>query len=166
MRLKTPGCTEIMMAFTDSPLSPVRGPAKKPKWAQLIRLGGDRVAILFGELRKAVGPVDGIVEGLHYSASEARWVVRYSAGGAELFSVQISPGLLEARVPLSASEAEFLLGKRGLSEAIKEAIRNVAIGARSNELKLPLTDRRRVHSLAKLVTAKNKLLSMTTKPAG
>jgi len=153
------------MAFSESPLNLVRGPAKKPEWAQLIRLGGDRVAILFEELRKSVGTVDGIVERLHYSAGEARWVVQYDVGGTELFSAQISPGWLEAGMPLSRSEAESLLVRRGLSGTIKDAIRSGASEAGSNSIRFQLTDRRTVRSFASLAKAKSKLASTALKPA-
>ncbi len=154
------------MAFTESPLNLVRGPAKKPEWAQLIRLGGDHVAILFGELRKAVGQIEGIIERLHYSASETRWVVQYRAGGTELFTVRISPGLLIANMPLSRSEAETLLRMRGLGGTIKNAIRSEAWESGSELLRLPLTSRRLVRSFANLVKAKNKLVSRAAKPTG
>ena len=132
----------------------------------MIRLGGDRVAILFEELRKAVGKVDGIVERLDYSASEDRWVVQYCAGGTELFTVRISAGLLEAGMGISRSEAEILLGTHNLSGTIKDAVRKGASGTGSNFLKLPLTDRRRVRSFANLVKAKSKLVSSALKPVG
>ncbi|HVB28234.1 MAG TPA: hypothetical protein VNG91_00345 [Terriglobia bacterium] len=151
------------MAFAESPLNLVRGPAKKPEWAQLIRLGGDRVAILFQELRKSVGTVEGIAERLHYS--EGRWMVRYDVGGTELFTARISPGLLEAVILFSPSERERLLRMRSLSGTIKDAVRSGANEAGSNSIRLPLTDRRKVRSFASLVKAKSKLASMALKPA-
>ncbi len=154
------------MASSESPLNLVRGPAKAPEWAQLIRLGGDRVAILFGELRKAVGQIEGIIERLHYSSSEARWVVKYCAGGTELFTVRISPRLLVADMPLSRLQAETLLGARGLSGTINKAIRSEAWEAGSELLRLPLTNRRLVRSFANLVKAKDRLLSSAAKPIG
>lgn len=147
------------MAFAESSLNPVRGPAKKPEWAQLIRLGGDRVAMLFQELRQSVGTVDGIVERLH--GSEGRWVVRYDLGGTELFTARISPGLLEAVIPLSPSDQARLLRMRSLSGTIKDAVRNSANEAGSNSIRLRLTGRRVVRSFASLVKAKSKLVSQT-----
>jgi len=143
-----------MSAVSESPLNLVRGPAKKPEWAQLIRLGGDRVAILFEELRKSVGTVDGIVEQMRYS--EGRWVVQHDMGGIELFTARITPGLLEAVLPLNPSDAERLPGMRKLSRTIQEAIRNGAGKAGSRSLRLRLADRRTVRSFASLVKAKSK----------
>lgn len=146
-----------MASCNESPLNLVRGPARKPGWAQLIRLGGDRVAILFAELRKSVGKIDGIVESLHYSASESRWVVRYEIGSVPLFMVRIMPGLLEGCVPLSLSECETLLATCSLSETIRRAIRSSASEALLNPVRLPLTDRCKVRSFANLVRAKSRL---------
>jgi hypothetical protein len=147
----------MMPSCNESPLNLVRGPARKPGWAQLIRLGGDRVAILFGELRKSVGKIEGIVESLHYAAGEARWVVQYEVGSLPLFTVRIVPGLLEGCMPLSLSECETLLATHSLSKTIRSAIRSSASEARLNLVCLPLTDRRKVRSFANLVRAKNRL---------
>lgn len=155
-----------MTTSTQSPLNLVRGPAKKPEWAQLIRLGGDRVAILFKELRDAVGKVEGIVERLHYSAGEARWTVQYYAGGTELFSVRISAGFLEASMPLSHSEMETLLTRRNVSARIRDAIRSGAGQTGLSLLRLPLMDRRLVRSFASLANAKSKLVSTARMRAG
>lgn len=152
-----------MTSYTESPLNIVRGPARKPGWAQLTRLGGDRVAILFGELRKSVGKIDGMVERLYYAAAEARWVVQYKVGSVPLFTVRIVPGLLEACMPLSLSECEILLATRSLSETIRSAIRSSASEARLKLVCLPLTDRRKVRSFANLVRAKIRLNSSYTK---
>lgn len=152
-----------MASCNESPLNLVRGPARKPGWAQLIRLGGDRVAILLGELRKSVGKIDGIVERLRYSADEARWVVQYEVGSVPLFTVRIMPGLLEGCMPLSLSESETLLATRSLSGNIRSAIRSSASEARLNLVCLPLTDRRTVRSFANFVRAKNRLMSNSRK---
>ena len=146
------------MGSTESPLNLVRGPAKKPGWAQLVRLGGDRVAILFDELRKQVGRIDGVVERLHYSAADRRWVVQYQVGGDDLFTARILPGLLEASMPLSAQETGALLGARNLSGAIRETLRGCASKAGSGSIRLTLKDRRTVRSFANLLRAKNRLV--------
>jgi len=146
-----------MPSCNESPLNLVRGPARKPGWAQLIRLGGDHVAILFGELRNSVGKIDGIVERLHYAAGEARWFVQYEVGSVPLFAVKITPGLLEGCVPLSLSEGETLLATRSLSKTIRNAIRRSTSEARLSRVCLPLTDRRKVRSFANLVRAKDRL---------
>jgi hypothetical protein len=146
-----------MPASTESPLNLVRGPARKPGWAQLIRLGGDRVAILFDELRKSVGKIDGVIERLHYSGTEQRWFVQYRTVDAELFTVRISPGVLEAAMLLSPSEVERLLSTRKLSVTIRDAFRTSASGAGSSSVRFLLKDRRTVRSFASLARAKDRL---------
>ena len=146
------------MTATESPLNLVRGPAKKPGWAQLVRLGGDRVAILFDELRKSVGRIDGIVERLHYSTPEDRWLVQYQAGGVELFTVRISPGLLETDMLLGLSEIETILKLRGLCGTLKNKIRAAAGHPESCSIRFALRDRRTVRSFANLARVKDKLV--------
>lgn len=149
----------MTMSSNESPLNLVRGPARKPGWAQLIRLGGDRVAILFDELRQLVGKIDGVVERLHYSARERRWMVQYRVGDAELFTVWISPGLLEAAMALNRSDVERLLRNHNLSGTIRDTIRAGAKEPGQRFIRFPLKDRRSVLSFASLVKAKNRLIS-------
>jgi len=147
----------MAMATTKSPLNLVRGPAKKPGWAHLARLGGDRVAILFGELRKDVGRIDGVVERLHYSPAEDRWLVQYRVEDAELFTVRILPGLLEAGVPLGAEEADALLGTRKVGGAIRAALDGWAGKDGQNSFRLALKDRRAIRSFANFIRVKARL---------
>lgn len=149
----------MTMPSNESPLNLVRGPARKPGWAQLIRLGGDGVAIQFGELRKSVGRIDGVVERLRYSAKEARWVVQYRVGDAELFTVWISPGLLEAGMALNRSEVERFLRNHNLSGTVRDAIRADGTGPGQGFIRFPLKDRRGVRSFVNLARAKNSLIS-------
>jgi hypothetical protein len=146
-----------LMAFAESSQNLVRGPAKRPEWAQLIRLGGDRVAVLFDELRKSVGKIDGVIERLQYSAEEGRWVVKYSVGGTEFFIVRILPGSLEAVLHLNYSEAEILLQSRALRGPLQNAIRARIQEKAEGLMNIPLTDRRALHSFANLVRAKSRL---------
>jgi hypothetical protein len=149
------------MVSADSPLNLVRGPARKAAWAQLIRLGGDRVAILFDELRKSVGRIDGVVQRLHYSVIDERWMVQYEVGDAELFTVRISPGVLEAGMALSRSEVKRLLQNRTLSKSVRDVIQNTANAGGLSSLRFPLRDRRAVRSFANLARARNSLISNT-----
>lgn len=149
----------MTMPSNESPLNLVRGPARKPGWAQLIRLGGDSVAILFDELRKSVGKIDGVVERLHYSARERRWMVQYRVEDAELFSVWISPGLLEAAMALNRSDVEMLLRHHKLSGTIRDTIRASAKDPGQSFIRFPLKDRRSVRSFASLVKAMSSLIS-------
>ncbi len=152
----------MTMSSNESPLNLVRGPARKPGWAQLIRLGGDGVAILFGELRKSVGRIDGVVERLHYSAKEERWVVQYRVGDAVLFTAWISPGLLEAGIVLTRSDVERLLRTHNLSGTVRNAIRAGATEQGQDSIRFPLKDRRMVRSFLNLVRAKKSLISNAT----
>jgi len=149
----------MTMPSNESPLNLVRGPARKPGWAQLIRLGGDGVAVLFGELRRSVGRIDGVVERLHYSSKEERWVVQYRVGGAELFVVWISPGVLEAGMALNRSDVERLLRNYSLSGTVKDAIRAGATEPGQGLVRFPLKDRRMVRSFVNLARARNILIS-------
>jgi hypothetical protein len=147
----------MMMASPESPLNFVHGPAKKPEWAQMVRLGGERVAVLFEELRRSVGKIDGIVEKLCYSGREGGWVVQYRVSGVELLTMRIAPGLLEVSIPLSTPDCERLLLMPNLSKTIKDAIRGISNEVEANSVRVPLTNRRRVHSVASLVMAKARL---------
>lgn len=150
-----------LMACTESPLNLVRGPAKNPEWAKLIRLGGDRVAVLFYELRKSVGTIDGIIERLHHSERESRWVVQYDLGGTELLTVRISAGRLEAAVPMNESDVENLIQTRDSRGTLEEASPASARQGESSPFRLGLRDRRGVRSLVRLVKAKHRLVSKT-----
>lgn len=149
----------MIMPSNEFSLNPIRGPARQPECAQLIRLGGDGVAILFGELRKSVGNIDGVFERLHYSARERRWVIQYRVGDEELFTVRISPGQIEAGLALSRSDAERLLQNCKLSGIVRGAIRAGAIDPDHNFVRFPLKDRRSVRSFVNLVKAKKSLVS-------
>ena len=149
------------MASAEFPLILVRGATAKAGWAQLIRLGGDRVAILFDELRKSIGRIEGVFQRLHYSAREERWVVQYRVEDAELFTVRISPGVLDARMVLSRSEVERLLQNRNLNESVKDVIHHGASGAGSSSVRFQLGDRRAVRSFVNLAKARNNLISNT-----
>lgn len=149
------------MSSADSPLNLVRGPATQPGWAQLIRLGGDRVAILVDELRKSVGRIDGVVQRMHYSATEENWVVQYEVGGTELFTLRISPGVLKANMTLSRPEADRLLQNRTLSGNIRGEIKNRASEAEPGALRFLLKDRRTVRSFVNFARARTNVVSNT-----
>lgn len=152
-----------MLASSESSLSYVHGPAKKPEWAQMIRLGGDRVAILLEELRKAAGKVDGIVEVVLFSGKRGGWVVQYEVESSELFTAHIAPGVLEVVIPLSRSEIKSLLRIRNLSGNIQEAIRQSSDGSATARVEFELMNRRRVHSFANLVMAKARFAQKSRK---
>lgn len=125
----------------------------------MIRLGGDRASNLFGDLRKAIGKLDGIVERRRRSVGETYSVVQYSVGGIELFTIRLLPGRLEACASLSRAEAKHFLGMRGLSAGIKEAIQHNAAGDEVVMLRMPLESRRSIKSFVNLVKFRSRFAS-------
>ncbi|HUZ47461.1 MAG TPA: hypothetical protein VMW54_12570 [Terriglobia bacterium] len=135
---------------------PFYDPSVKPQWAQLSRLGGDRVTILFKELRASLGKIDGIVERLHFSGIKDGWVVRYSVGPCELFTARISPGLLEVKLPADFVGAGKPFKLPQPSAALKSAIPKVQSG---EPTRIRLTNRARVRSFSNLAVARGRLFS-------
>lgn len=86
--------------------NPFCDPNVKPDWAQLTRLGGDRVAILFEELRRRIGAIGGLTEDLHFASPEEGWVPRYSLDGETIAHAHIGPGSLEATLGLAGEKEE------------------------------------------------------------
>lgn len=165
LKSENPVCGESMGAGVESPLNLVRGPARRPEWAHLIRLGGDRVAVLFEELRKSIGKVDGIVERLRYLESKSRWVVQYEVGDTELCTMRISPGLLEAEIALGSEDVTKLSRAGKLEKDLQGAGRDNGIQTDLKSVKLALTDRWTVRQFAGLVAAKSKLVSRAARTA-
>ena len=77
-------------------MGPFRDPNSKPDWAQLTRLGGDRVANLFEELRRRMGVVEGLTEDLYFAGPEEGWAPRYTVGGETVAVAHIRPASLGA----------------------------------------------------------------------
>ena len=96
MRNQSPDRETIKNPFCD--------PKVRPDWAQLTRLGGDRVAILFEELRRRFGAIDGLIEDLHFASQEDGWVPRYSLDGVAVARVYVGSGSLEATAVLSRDD--------------------------------------------------------------
>ncbi len=135
---------------------PFYDPSVKPQWAQLSRLGGDRVAILFKELRASLGKIDVIVERLHFSGIEDGWVVRYSVGPCEVFTARISPGVLEVKLPADFVEAGKPFKLPQASAALKSAIPNFQSG---EPMRIRLTNRAMVRSFSNLAAARVRFFS-------
>ena len=131
--------------------NPFRNPSAKPQWAQLTRLGGDRVAILFEDLRKRISGISGLVEELHFSGPEDGWLPRYRVGDRVLLTVQILPGSLTAQVELDESLARNLLNSPNEPGRIKAWLRPVAIREGIALLRARLTSRAHTRSLTKLL---------------
>lgn len=148
-----------MSMAPESRPNPFRDPAARPEWAQLTRLAGDRAAILFEELRRQLSRIDGVQEELHYDGAGRGWVPRYRVKENILCAVQISPGLLEARVELESALRERLLLWPRVSAEIKQALRGAALDKGIASLRLRLSSRSGVRSLANLAALKNKFSS-------
>lgn len=143
---------------------------RKPDWAQLTRLAGDRAAILFEELRRRVGAIDGLVEDLFYYGPEKAsgteqvywgWAPRYRVGETTLFSVAIRPAVLEAAVTLNGALRERLLESRKVARGIKEAIRGAPVGGDTTRLRVRPSSLAEVRAVASVVLMKSKSASFT-----
>ncbi len=121
-------------------------------WAALARLGGDRVALLFEDLRRALGRIDSLVEALHYDEKSRRWLPRYSLAGQVILTVSVLPGILEAELQLDPKLEWRLLRTKVEAEA-----RIVARGERS--VMLRISSRRHALAVARLVRAMSKISS-------
>ncbi len=141
------------------PQYPFRDPQRKPDWAQLTRWGGDRVAVLFEDLRKRIGKIEGLVEDLHYTGAEDGWTPRYRVGGDTLFIAHVAPGKLEVTFRLDVARWEQL---RRSGQAGRR-MTQVLSAARSEEgkvsLRLPLSNRAAVRSFSALVVKAGKPLA-------
>lgn len=132
--------------------NPFRDPARKPQWAELTRLAGDRAAILFEDLRRRVGGLNGLIEERHFG--ELGWGPRYRIGEITLFSAVVLPARIEASIDLGSSLAERLLRSTRTSKEIKRVLASAEKNAGSLQIRLPLTSAGSVCSLARLVLAK------------
>ena len=140
----------------DAHQNPFRAAHAKPHWAELIRLAGDRAAILFQELRRHLRRIDGLQEELHYFGPERGWAPRYRVGEGILFTARILPGRLEATVSLEGPLKETLLASPRIAARLKDAIRSTGSSGSGTELRVWLSNRAVVRSFAQLVVFKNK----------
>ncbi|HLY59948.1 MAG TPA: hypothetical protein VKV95_04210 [Terriglobia bacterium] len=138
-------------AASKSTQNPFRDVNAKPEWAQLTRLGGDRVAILFEDLRTRISGISGLVEELHFCGPEDGWLPRYRVGDQVLLTVEVLPGNLTASVELPESLAKRLLNSPTGAGRIKTWLRAVAIREGIALLRVRLSSRTDTCSLATLV---------------
>ena len=130
--------------------NPFRNPNAKPTWAQLTRLAGDRVAILFEELRSLMGRVDGLIEELHYTGPEAGWAPSYRVGEEKLFWVSILPGSLVGHMEIDQSLLRKTLASR-VGVPLKKALHEAQPLAEERSLfHLELTSAKLVRAFARL----------------
>ncbi len=140
------------------PPNPVTASHANPHWAQLTRLAGDRAAILFEDLRRRVGTIDGLLEELHYDGLEKRWVPRYRLGEEVLFTAHILPAALEATLTLNAAQRDRLLSSHKVGAAMKQSIRQAPTVAGWVSIRVRLNSQAAVRALATLIAAKSKLI--------
>lgn len=145
-----------MRLATEPRQNPFRDALRKPEWAQLTRLAGDRASICFEELRRRVSRIAGLEEELHYSGGEWGWTPRYRVGEQTLFTVHVLPGLLEASVDLEALLREKLLESLRVAAPLKETIRNSPVRHGTARTRVRLANRADVRSFANLVLVKSK----------
>jgi len=111
------------MGGTPTEISPIQYPFRnakaKPDWAQLTRLGGDSVAILFEELRTSISRIQGLIEELCFCGGEEGWVPRYRVDNRILFKVQILPGSLSATIELNEEMVTKLLNSTKVAGRVK-----------------------------------------------
>ena len=126
----------------------------KPTWGQIARLCGDRVAILFEELRRRVAHILGLMEDLCLDETSLTWTPRYRVNGRAIFVVEISPGALEAQMELTRAESEKLAASRKLSRRAKSWLDAARAG--SSPFRVRLSNSADVSSLAGLASQLSK----------
>ncbi|HKS94936.1 MAG TPA: hypothetical protein VJV74_02260 [Terriglobia bacterium] len=139
----------------------LKDPKRQPDWAQLTRLGGDRVALLFEELRRRVSVIDGLVEELIYQGPEPGWTPRYRCGETSLFSVIVRPGTLEAVATLDRHERQRALGSTRVTRKMKQRIRDAPVEAEPANLKMPLAKLEDIRAFARLMVLKSQKTAVT-----
>ena len=127
--------------------NPFRNANAKPDWAQFTRLGGDRVAILFEELRTSISRIPGLIEELHFYGSEEGWLPRYRVEDRVLLNAQILPGNLSALVELKERQLNKLLNSARVADKVKAWLGTASIREGIALLRVRLSSRADVCSL-------------------
>ncbi|MEE8257185.1 MAG: DUF3788 family protein [Acidobacteriota bacterium] len=136
-----------------------RAKNRKPKWAEVIRMAGDRTAILFDELRRQLGEMGDVSEELRFQGSREGWTPLYRLGRATLCVVHIAPARMEASVPMGRKAVRDLLSCPGVSASLKAAIRKAPYRGNRKKPRVALPNRRAINSLARLLRFQHKLLN-------
>jgi len=134
--------------------NPFVNPGHKPEWAQLTRLAGDRAAILFEELRRRLGTIEGLREDLHFFGPGTGWAPRYRVGEKALFTAHIFPGRLEVAMDIEGPLREKLLAAHAVAVRIKRALGSASGSGAS--IRVALSNRADARSFARLVRWKSK----------
>jgi hypothetical protein len=139
--------------------NPFFGPELKSKWAQLARRGGDRVSILFEDLRKRVGAIEGLSEELFFVGEDEGWAPRYSLGDRKLFTAHVRPGLLEVELSMNASERAALLASRSLAGTLRGAFESAREEAGKFKVRFAMKSGADVRAFARLIVRRARMLS-------
>ncbi|MEE8177922.1 MAG: DUF3788 family protein, partial [Acidobacteriota bacterium] len=115
-----------------------RAKNRKPTWAEVIRMAGDRTAILFDELRRQLGEMGDVSEELRFQGSREGWTPLYRLGGATLCVVHLAPARMEASVPMGRKAVRDLLSSPGVSASLKAAIRKAPYGGNRKQPRFAL----------------------------
>jgi hypothetical protein len=158
------------------PPNPVTAGHANPQWAQLTRLAGDRAAILFDELRRRVGAIEGLIEELVIPDKpqtlgnrsvlrgvEEFWIARYRLGDSPrrlLFTAHILPAALEATLTLDTAQRDRLLSSRKLGSAMKQLIRQAPVVDGRVSVHVRLNNRTAVRAFSTLIAMKSKLIDL------
>jgi hypothetical protein len=127
--------------------NPFRNAAVRPDWAQLTRLGGDRVAILFEELRTSISGIDGLIEELHYFGPGEGWLPRYRVDDQIILKVLILPGNLSAMLEFNEPDFIKLLNSAKVAGKVKAWLGTASIREGIALLRVRLASRTDICSL-------------------
>lgn len=131
-----------------------RSKSRKPVWSELIRMAGDRAAILCCDLRSRVGEWEDVREDLHYFGPDWGWAPRYRVGGTTLCVIHLLPGKVEVTLPIRKAAESRLLASRQLSVGLKRAIRMTPSHRNKNNeknIRVPLRSAAAVDSVARVL---------------
>ncbi len=129
-----------------------RSRSRKPEWSELMRMAGDRAAILCYDLRSRVGEWEDVREELHYFGPAWGWAPRYRVGGTTLCIIHLLPGKIEVTLPIGKAAETRLLASRRLSAGLKRAIRMTPPAHRNEKnVRLPLRSAAAVDAVARVL---------------
>lgn len=145
------------------PPNPVTAGHANPQWAELTRRAGDRAAILFEDLRRRLGAIEGLIEELYYDDVKECWMPRYRLGERLLFTAHILPATLEANLTLDAAQRDRLLSSRKLGSAMKQLIQQAQMVEGRVTVYVRLNNRAVVRAFSTLIAMKSKLIDLAAR---
>ena len=154
-----------MTPYPELRQNPFRDPNAPQSRAQSTRLAGDRVSILFDELRAQLGKIEALQEELYFGGVEWGWVPRYRLDDRVLFTAHIFAGALEAKLSLEDPLRETFLASPRVATRIKDAIRRAPLVGGITVMRVHLSNLSAVRSFANLVKLKSRFLNLPEKSA-